>query len=75
VAEARRIAPELVVVEVRSPAEHPTEGWEDRPVHADGSMHRVFKRYFTPEALLQELGGAGEIVFAGRWFLAVSARY
>jgi len=30
----------------------------------------VFKRFFTPETLLSELGG-GEVVHAGRWFVAV----
>ena len=36
----------------------------------DGSRHRVYKRYFTPEQLSQELGG-GRVVHAGRWFVAV----
>jgi hypothetical protein len=36
----------------------------------DGSRWEVYKRYFEPDELLQELGG-GETVFAGRWFVAV----
>jgi hypothetical protein len=32
----------------------------------------VFKRFFLPEQLLDELDG-GEIVFAGDWFVAVRA--
>ena len=36
----------------------------------DGSRHAVFKRWFTPEELVAELGG-GEVVHAGTWFVAV----
>ena len=36
----------------------------------DGSRWEVYKRYFEPQALADELGG-GETVFAGRWFVAV----
>ena len=36
----------------------------------DGSRHAVFKRWFAPAQLADELGG-GEIVHAGRWFVAV----
>ncbi len=36
----------------------------------DGSRHVVYKRYFTPEQMIAELG-TGRILQAGRWFVAV----
>jgi hypothetical protein len=69
--EARRVAPELVVVDA---ALHPgaaPEAWEDR-VLTDGSRWTIYKRYLTPERLLAELGG-GRVLHAGRWFVAVAA--
>ena len=68
-AEARRIAPELVVVASRWNEDEPRERWEER-VLKDGSRWGVYKRVFDPEQLADELGG-GETLFAGRWFVAV----
>ena len=68
--EARRVAPELVVVD--SSALHAgaiREEWQKRILN-DGSRWEVYKRYFTPEGLAGELGG-GEPIFAGHWFVAV----
>ena len=68
-AEARRVAPELVIV---APGPRPGAGvarWEERML-ADGSRWHVFKRYFRAEDLLTELGGGG-VLHAGRYFLAV----
>jgi ubiquinone/menaquinone biosynthesis C-methylase UbiE len=69
--DARRVADELVVVDsaLRDGAE--PEVWQEREI-ADGSRHRVYKRYFDPDWLLAELGG-GEILYAGRWFVAVAS--
>jgi ubiquinone/menaquinone biosynthesis C-methylase UbiE len=68
-AEARRVAPELVVVDsaLREDVEP-----EERQVRVlnDGSRWGVYKRYFEPDALARELGG-GETLFAGYWFVAV----
>ena len=36
----------------------------------DGSRWEVYKRYFTPDELLGELGG-GEILLDGGWIVAV----
>ena len=68
-AEARRVAPELVVVDssLRDDVE-PAE--RQARVLNDGSSWEVYKRYFEPDALAGELGG-GDTVFAGRWFVAV----
>ena len=67
--EARRIAPELVVVDsaLREDVE-PAEPQER--ILNDGSRWHVFKRYFEPAGLAAELGG-GDTLFARRWFVAV----
>ena len=67
--EARRVAPELVVVDAALRDDVEPVEWQER-VLADGSHWRVFKRFFTPQGLLEELGG-GETLYAGRWFVAV----
>lgn len=69
--EARRVAPELLVVDsaIQQPAVE--EEWQERILN-DGTRWEVYKRYFAPEALAAELGG-GSTVFAGRWFVAVRA--
>jgi ubiquinone/menaquinone biosynthesis C-methylase UbiE len=68
-ADARRLAPELVVVDsaLRDDVE-PVERQER--ILNDGSRWEVYKRYFEPDALAEELGG-GETLHAGRWFVAV----
>ena len=67
--EARRLAPELVIVDsaLREDVE-PVERQER--ILNDGSRWEVYKRYFKPDALAEELGG-GETLHAGRWFVAV----
>jgi ubiquinone/menaquinone biosynthesis C-methylase UbiE len=70
-AEARRVAPELVVVgSIRQDEVEPAR-WEQRRLK-DGSTWTVYKRYFDPAALTEELGG-GEVLHAGRWFVVVRA--
>jgi demethylmenaquinone methyltransferase/2-methoxy-6-polyprenyl-1,4-benzoquinol methylase len=71
-AEARRVAPELVVVDsALRPDVQPVE-LQERILN-DGSRWEVYKRFFTAEELAAELGG-GETLFAGRWFVAVRSR-
>lgn len=67
-AEARRVAPELVVVDATLRDDVEPAEWQER-VLDDGSRWRD-KRHSTPERLLEELGG-GEMLSAGRWFVAV----
>jgi demethylmenaquinone methyltransferase/2-methoxy-6-polyprenyl-1,4-benzoquinol methylase len=71
-AEARRVARELVVVDASQAHSPVAEEWQERVLN-DGSRWQVFKRYFTPERLADELGG-GEQLFAGEWFVAVRSR-
>jgi ubiquinone/menaquinone biosynthesis C-methylase UbiE len=68
-AEARRLAPELVVVDSALRPDVEPEEQQERILN-DGSRWEVYKRYFTPEELTGELGG-GETLFAGHWFVAV----
>ena len=70
-AEARRVAPELVVLDSALRDDVEPEEWQERKLN-DGSRHRVYKRFFTPEGLLEELGG-GRVLHAGRWFVMVAA--
>jgi len=67
--EARRVAPELVVVDSALRPDVAPEEQQERVLN-DGSRWKVYKRYFTPEQLAGELGG-GDTVFSGRWFVAV----
>jgi demethylmenaquinone methyltransferase/2-methoxy-6-polyprenyl-1,4-benzoquinol methylase len=70
VAEARRVAPELVVVDTAASDTAAPDGWQER-VLRNGSRYTIYKRHFTPAQLLAELGGDGEVLFAGRFFVAV----
>jgi ubiquinone/menaquinone biosynthesis C-methylase UbiE len=70
-AEARRVAPELVVFEAALHDGEPRCEWQERVLN-DGSRWSVYKRFFTGEGLLGELGG-GVVLFERRWFVLVRA--
>jgi demethylmenaquinone methyltransferase/2-methoxy-6-polyprenyl-1,4-benzoquinol methylase len=70
-AEARRVAPELVVVDSALHEGVTPEEWQVRTLN-DGSRHRVYKRHFSPSDLRDELGA--EVVHAGRWFVVAHMR-
>ena len=69
-AEARRVAPELVVVASIRGEGDAAERWEERQLK-DGSRWQVYKRVFEGEDLAEELGG--ELLFQGSWFLVARA--
>lgn len=69
-AEAQRVAAELVVVDTALRPGVAPEGYEERRL-GDGSVHRVFKRYLVATELAAEV--AGDVLYAGRWFVAVRA--
>ena len=69
-AEARRVAKSLLIVDAAKRDEVPAEENQQR-VLKDGSRHVVYKRYFTPQQLSAEIGG-GRVLQTGRWFVAVS---
>jgi SAM-dependent methyltransferase len=68
-AQARRLAPELLVIDSARREDVPAERMDPRKL-GDGSLHAVYKRWFEPGELVAELGG-GVVVHAGRWFVAV----
>ncbi|MDP9344706.1 MAG: class I SAM-dependent methyltransferase [Actinomycetota bacterium] len=72
-AEARRVAGELVVIDSALRDDVAPEEDQERRL-SDGTRHVVYKRFFTPEGLARELGG-GETVFAGAYFVAVRCRF
>jgi ubiquinone/menaquinone biosynthesis C-methylase UbiE len=68
-AEARRVARELVVVaSILGDGEKP-ERWEERKLR-DGSRWQVYKRVFAPDDLAEELGG--RVLHANRYFVMVA---
>lgn len=70
-AEARRVARELVIVDSALRGDVAPIEIQERALN-DGSRWEVLKRYFTPEQLSEEVGEA-EVLHAGRWFVAVQA--
>ncbi len=66
-AEARRVAHELVIVDSAGSGEE----WQERTLN-DGTQWRVYKRWFTAGALLDELGG-GRALHDGRYFVGVAS--
>lgn len=67
-AEARRVADEVVVMGSHGEQGEEPSRWEER-VLEDGSRWQVYKRVFDPDALAEELDG--EVLHAGRWFVVV----
>ena len=72
VREARRVAAELVIVDSALNEDVQPVAWQERVLN-DGSRWQVYKRFFEPDQLADELG-EGSTLFAGRWFVAVQAR-
>ena len=70
-AEAHRVAGELVVVDAAERPDHDLEEIQQREL-PDGTVWPVLKRYFTLESLRAELGG-GDVLHDGPWFVAVRA--
>ena len=70
-AEAHRVARELIVMASRpGDDDEPRERWDERVLN-DGSRWQVYKRVFEPADLAAEL--SGEAIHAGRWFVLVRA--
>jgi ubiquinone/menaquinone biosynthesis C-methylase UbiE len=66
-AESRRVAAELVVVDSAARPGVEPEQWQERVLN-DGSRHRVYKRYLAADQLADEIGG--EVLLDGPWFVA-----
>ena len=70
VAEARRVAPELIVVDSAVRPDHEREEVQERILN-DGSAFEVYKRYFNGAELAGELGG-GRVLHESDWFVVVA---
>ena len=70
-AESRRVAGELVVIDsALHDGVQPIE-WQERVLN-DGTRWEVYKRYFVASELAEELGD-GDVLFDGNWFVVVRA--
>jgi ubiquinone/menaquinone biosynthesis C-methylase UbiE len=70
-ADARRVAPELIVVDSAVRPDHEREEVQARILN-DGSAFEVYKRYFDGEELARELGG-GTVLHTSDWFVMVAS--
>ena len=70
-AEARRVARELVVVDASLARSPVAEEYQERILN-DGSRWEVYKRYFTGNGLADELGG-GDVLHEGEYFVVVAS--
>jgi SAM-dependent methyltransferase len=68
-AETRRVAGELVVIDAALRPGIEPEQWQERVLN-NGSRHQVYKRYLTGTQLAAEIGG--EVLLDGAWFVAAS---
>jgi ubiquinone/menaquinone biosynthesis C-methylase UbiE len=69
--EARRVAPELVIVDTSRAHSSVAEEYQERILN-DGSRWEVYKRFFTGASLAEELGG-GRVLHEGLWFVVVAS--
>jgi len=67
-AEAHRVASELVLVDAGRPKGVRAEEWQERRL-PDGGAFKVFRRHFDGEVLAAEVGG--DVLFAGRFYVLV----
>jgi ubiquinone/menaquinone biosynthesis C-methylase UbiE len=68
-AECRRVATELVIVDSSRASSEVDDDVQERVLN-DGTRWEVYKRWFTGSGLVAELGG-GDVLHDGRWFVAV----
>jgi demethylmenaquinone methyltransferase/2-methoxy-6-polyprenyl-1,4-benzoquinol methylase len=70
-AEAKRVAPELVIVDASRASSEVDDDVQERVLN-DGTRWEVYKRWFTGNSLAAELGG-GDVLHDGQWFVIVRA--
>ncbi len=71
-AEAHRVAPQLIVVDsAQRPDRQPVEREQQRTLNS-GQQFSVFKRYFSAAQLVEELD-SGSVLYEGRWFVVVES--
>jgi ubiquinone/menaquinone biosynthesis C-methylase UbiE len=71
-AEARRVAGELVVVDSARRPGVEAEQWQERVLN-DDSRHWVYKRYLSGDQLSEEIGG--QTLLDGQWFVAAKVSW
>jgi demethylmenaquinone methyltransferase/2-methoxy-6-polyprenyl-1,4-benzoquinol methylase len=71
-AEARRVAGELVVVDSARRPGVEAEQWQERVLN-DDSRHWVYKRYLSGDQLSEEIGG--QALLDGQWFVAAQVSW
>jgi demethylmenaquinone methyltransferase/2-methoxy-6-polyprenyl-1,4-benzoquinol methylase len=71
-AEARRVAAELVIVDASRASSAVDDDVQERVLN-DGTHWEVYKRWFTGSGLATELGG-GDVLHDGQWFVVVRAQ-
>jgi ubiquinone/menaquinone biosynthesis C-methylase UbiE len=69
--EARRVAPQLVIVDTSQAHSAVAEEYQERILN-DGSQWEVYKRFFAGATLAEELGG-GRVLHEGLWFVVVAS--
>jgi ubiquinone/menaquinone biosynthesis C-methylase UbiE len=69
--EARRVSTSVLIIDAAARDDVPPEEYQERVLN-DGSRHVVYKRYFTAESLIAEIG-SGRALHSGHWFVAVLA--
>jgi hypothetical protein len=69
-AEAHRVADELIVLDAGRPVGVPAEQTQRRTL-SGGGRFEIYRRHFDAEELAQELGGRP--VFSGRFYVLVIA--
>jgi SAM-dependent methyltransferase len=67
-AEAHRVASEVVIVDAGRPKGVRAEEWQKRTL-PDGGTFKVFRRHFDSEVLAGEVGG--DVLFAGQFYVLV----
>ena len=68
-AEAHRVASEVVILDAGRPQGVNAEEWQERTLPG-GDSYRVFRRHFDADALAAEVGGV--VLFAGQFYVLVS---
>lgn len=68
-AEAHRVASEVVILDAGHPQGVSTEEWQKRALPG-GESYRVFRRHFDADALATEVNGV--VLFAGQFYVLVS---
>jgi SAM-dependent methyltransferase len=71
-AEARRVAGELVVVDSAPRPGMEAEQWQQRVLN-DDSRHWVYKRYLSGDQLAEEIGG--QTLLDGQWFVVAQVSW